>query len=285
MDLAARFDGEIVSVDSMQVYRGMDIGTAKPTTAERESIPHHLVDIADPAEDFSVSEFQVAGRVALEDVATRGTAIIAGGTGLHFRALVDPLDFPPTDAAVRRDLEALDVGELRRRLLALDPTATEHVDVANPRRVIRAVEIHELTGETPTKRATSREGVAVRRYEPSVPFVGIGVDPGDVLRQRIVERFDAMLASGLLDEVAGLASRLGRVASQAVGYKELLPVVKGAAPLEEGRQAAIDATAALAKRQRTFFRRDPRITWLDPGTSAQAAFDRSCEIIEERGQD
>ena len=207
--------------------------------------------------------------------------MIAGGTGLHFRALVDPLDFPPTDDDVRSELEATDAVELRARLEALDPGAVDHVDLANPRRVLRALEIHALTGDTPSMRAAHPDAAAVRTYTPRVAFVGIGVDPGDVLRDRIAARFDAMLEAGLLDEAAALAPRLGRIARQAVGYKELLDVVDGDATLDEGRAAAIQATIALAKRQRTFFRRDPRITWLAPDLDDAAAFTAACEIIEQ----
>lgn len=282
VELAGAAGGEIVSVDSMQVYREMDIGTAKPDEATRQRVPHHLIDLADPEAEFTVSAFQRAGRAVLDRLATVATkAVIAGGSGLHFRALVDPMSFGPTDADTRRELEEAELADLVTELLAADPAADVQVDLANPRRVVRAVEMFRLTGVTPTERAATAEHRALRDYEPVVPFRAVGLDPGDALATRVERRFDAMLDAGLLDEVASLAGRVGRTARQAVGYKELLPVVAGRAGLADGRAAAIRATLALAKRQRTFFRRDPRIRWLpwqeDPVQRLAAAR----EILEE----
>ena len=281
MRLARHLGGEIVGVDSMQVYRGMDIGTAKPSVADRRHVPHHCIDIADPSEDYSVAEFQMAGRDALADIARRGsTAIIAGGTGLHFRSLVDPLDFPPTDEALRARLEDEEPATLRRRLLEIDPDAGAHVDLPNPRRVMRAVEVHAITGQTPSERASSERARMVQDYVAEIPCVGIGLDPGPALRDRIERRFDAMLAAGLLEEVARLEPVMGRVARQAVGYKEIIDVISGDIDLAGGREAAISATTALAKRQRTFFRRDPRIEWLPSDVDGATAFTMACAIIE-----
>jgi tRNA dimethylallyltransferase len=261
--VARESGGEIVSVDSMQVYREMDIGTAKPTPQMRRQVPHHLIDLADPAADFPVALLQQHGRAALRQIDSKGSiAIICGGSGLHFRSLVDPLEFPPSDEATRADLEALEAAEARRRLESLDTAAGRHVDLANPRRVVRALEVAKLTGQTPSQRAAGDDAVAVREYQSVREFVGIGIDPGDALPGRVTARFDAMLRDGLLEEVAGLRGRLGRLARQAVGYKELLPVVAGEITLEQGRDAAVRASMALAKRQRTFFRRDPRIKWI-----------------------
>jgi tRNA dimethylallyltransferase len=261
--LAGAAGAEILSVDSMQVYRGMDIGTAKPGRLLRSRIPHHLIDLVDPSESFSVAAFQAAGRAVLDDLERRGVpAVIAGGSGLHFRALIDPLDFPPTDTAMRAELEASDPAILVGELLAADPAAADLVDLANPRRVLRAVEIHRLTGATPSDRAASAAARDVREYRAARAVVAIGVDPGEALSERVARRFDRMLEAGLLDEVASLAPRLGVTARQAVGYKELLEVVAGTSSLPAGRERAIDATLALAKRQRTFFRRDPRIHWI-----------------------
>lgn len=274
--LAEETGGEVVSVDSMQVYRGMDIGTAKPTEELRERVPHHLVDIAEPEDSFSVAEFQAVGRGVLGDLDAKGTtAVIAGGSGLHFRALVDPLDFPPTDDDLRAELAELSAETLVERLLTLDDIAGEHVDLANRRRVQRAVEVHMLTGRTPSDRAVAQGSVAVKQYEPMMPMVVVGLDPGDALAARAESRMDRMLERGLLDEVHSLAPRLGLTARQAVGYKELLPVTEGEATLQEGRAMAVQATLALAKRQRTFFRRDPRVQWQpwsdDPGERLSAA--------------
>ena len=244
----------------MQVYREMDIGTAKPGGAMRAR--YHLIDLVDPEDEYSVAELQVEGRRVLAALAAAGRpAVIVGGSGLHFRALVDPLTVPPTDPGLRHRLEAMDPPDLVARLVSVDPDAGAFVDLANPRRVLRAVEIHTLTGATPSSRAEQPGSGAVRDYVPLHDFVAIGADPGDALRPRVERRFDAMLSAGLLEEVAALADRLGPTARSAVGYKELLPVVAGTEDLGPAREHAIAATMGLAKRQRTFFRRDPRIHW------------------------
>jgi tRNA dimethylallyltransferase len=259
MELADR-GTEIVSVDSMQVYRGMDIGTAKPSAADRHRVRHHMIDLVDPAEPFSVAEFQLQGRAALDRI--DGRPLVVGGSGLHLRALVDPLEFPPTDPDVRSELEALDLEELMRRLLDVDPGAVAVVDMANRRRVLRALEVVQLVGETPTQRAGSAGAVAVANYEPLVPVAIVGLDPGDELGHRVVERVDAMLDAGWPDEAAGLAGRLGPTAAAAIGYRELIDVASGDESLPAARGAIVGATMALAKRQRTYFRRDPRVRWL-----------------------
>jgi len=166
-------------------------------------------------------------------------------------------------------------------LLLADPAADQHVDLANPRRVLRAVEIVRLTGGTPSQRAGSNNAQAVRTYTPLYPFRAIGLDPGDRLGSRVMARFDAMLAGGLLDEVAELADHLGPTARQAVGYKELLGVVSGEYDLEAGRSLAIQATLGLAKRQRTFFRRDPRIRWLPWHDEAEQRVRTALAAIED----
>ena len=275
LGLAEQTRGEIVSVDSMQVYRGMDIGTAKPDAATRARIPHHLIDIVEPEDEFTAAEFQEAGRSALAGLPADAVTVIAGGSGLHFRALVDPMTFAPSDPEIRTELESSGPADLAVELLRADPGAGAVVDLANPRRVMRAVEIHRLTGLTPTERAATPEYSRLAAYEPLIPFTAVGFDPGDRLSDRVEERFGAMLERGLLDEVRDLAPRLGRTARQAVGYKELIPVIAGEASADEGREAAIRATLALAKRQRTYFRRDPRIAWIpwhdDPGVRLERA--------------
>lgn len=245
----------------MQVYRGMDIGTAKPSVEERSRVAHHLIDVVEPEEPFSVADSQRIGRRAI--ARSSGPVVICGGTGLAFRAIVDPLEFPPEHPERRRELEATDPDALRQRLLALDPGAADHLDIANPRRVVRALEVHAATGLTPSARAATPEAAAVREYRALYPVRAVGLDPGPQLETRVIERFDAMLERGLMAEVTGLAARLGRTASQAVGYKELLPVVAGTATLEEGRRQAIAATLAVAGNQRTYLRRDPRIQWIE----------------------
>jgi len=282
--VAEAVGAEIVSVDSMQVYRGMDLGTAKPSPAQQMRVPHHLIDLAGPGEAFTVAEFQRAGHRVLADLAARGVpALIVGGSGLHFRALVDPLEFPPHDPEVRRAVESLAPDEALAELLAADPAAGERLDPANPRRVARALEILRLTGLTPSARAGSEAAGAVRAYRPRLPLVAMGWDPGAALGERVEERFDAMLASGLLDEVRRVAPRLGATASQAVGYRELLAVVRGEVSLDEARLRAVAATRALAGRQRTFFRRDPRIRWAEwhDGAERRAAVSR--RAFEEAG--
>lgn len=247
----------------MQVFRGMDIGTAKPDAAARRRFGYHLVDVAEPSQEYTVAEFQAAGTVMLDGITGEGRdVVIVGGSGLHFRSLVDPLDFPPTNAELRVELESVDPGVLREELLEADRRAEESVDLANPRRVLRAVEILRLTGETPTARAASPEAEAVRTHRPLRPFAAVGVDPGELLRERIENRFDGMLDAGLVEEVAGLAPKLGRTARQAVGYREMLSVIEHGRDLVSARGDAVRSTASLAKRQRTFFRRDPRIRWI-----------------------
>ncbi|NNC93379.1 MAG: tRNA (adenosine(37)-N6)-dimethylallyltransferase MiaA [Acidimicrobiia bacterium] len=278
LELADELGAEIVSVDSMQVYRGMNIGTAKPSAADQARVAHHLIDVVEPDEHFTVAETQLLGRAAI--AAATGPVIIAGGTGLAMRAIVDPLEFPGRDARVRAELETLELPVLQDRLLTIDGAAGETVDLANPRRVIRALEIYAVTGLNPSRRAATAAAQAVREFEAYLPFQAVGLDPGDRLEARVVARFDAMLQAGLLDEVNGLAEQLGRTAAQAVGYKELLPVVAGDHTIEEGRRAAIAATMAVAANQRTYFRRDPRIDWLEWDDDPDARLDRARQELE-----
>jgi len=286
MELAAALGGEIVSVDSMQVYKGLDIGTAKATAEDQASVPHHMIDVAEPEDSFTAAEHQRLGVPAIEDIEGRECRpIVVGGSGLHFRALIDPLDFPPSDPAIRAEVQAMAPSDAVVALLGIDPEVARYVDLANGRRVARALEIHRITGVTPTERSSSEMATAVREYKPRIPLLAIGVDPGEGLADRVEARFDAMLEQGLVDEVRSLEPRLGVTARQGVGYKELLPVASGAASLEDGRDAAIRATMALAKRQRTFFRRDPRINWIawhdDSGRMLNEALTVATETIEE----
>ena len=247
----------------MQVYRGMDIGTAKAPGTVRKLIPHRMVDIVDPSEEYTVKQFQSEGRNAIDEVVgDGGRVVIAGGSGLHFRALVDPMTFAPSDRGVREELEAKEPEQLRSQLLAHDPEAGAVVDLANPRRLIRALEVFALTGLTPSARATTDEARMIAAYEPLLPMAAFGIDPGDSLKERVSARFHGMLEAGLLQEVSSLDGTLGTTASQAVGYKELMPVVRGEVALETATEQAISATRALVKRQRTYFRRDPRIAWM-----------------------
>lgn len=254
-------DVELVSVDSMQVYRGMDVGTAKPTPAERAEVPVHLVDLADPSEDFSVVEFQAAALSVLAAVEARGhRALLVGGTGLYLRAVVDGLSVPPQWPAVRAELEAEpDTGSLHRRLAHLDPVAAARMTPANRRRVVRALEVVVGSG-----RPFSSFGVGLDVHPP-VPFLMAGVWlPRGVVGERIARRFAAMVGAGLVDEVAALAGRpggLSRTAAQALGYREVLAHLRGECSLEDAVAQAVRRTRRFARRQRVWFRRDPRVTW------------------------
>lgn len=261
MRLAKDAGGVILSVDSMQVYRGMDIGTAKPSLADRAAVAHFMVDIIDPSDDFSVAQFQDQGRRVLDDHPDT-VVIVTGGSGLHMRALLDPMEFPPHDPQLRTEIENMGPDAARAALVADDRSAAEFIDLANPRRVSRALEILRLTGATPTKRAQTEQFRALRQYRPLVDFVGAGIDAGEALTDRITRRVDEMIDQGLVDEVARLDGRMSVTAEKGVGYKELLSHVRGKASLDEARASLVRSTQALAKRQRTFFGRDPRLTWL-----------------------
>jgi tRNA dimethylallyltransferase len=262
LEVARRLpDVELVSVDSMQVYRGMDVGTAKPTPAERAEVPVHLVDIADPSEDFSVVEFQAAALSVLADVEARDhRALLVGGTGLYLRAVVDGLSVPPQWPAVRAELEAEpDTASLHRRLAGLDPVAAARMTPTNRRRVVRALEVVVGSG-----RPFSSFGVGLDVHPP-VPFLLAGVWlPREVVGERIARRFAAMVGAGLVGEVAALAARprgLSRTASQALGYREVLAHLRGECSLDEAVDEAVRRTRRFARRQRVWFRRDPRVTW------------------------
>ena len=281
MCLARGWGAEILSVDSMQVYREMDIGTAKPSPADQAEVAHHMIDLVPPEVDYSVADFQRAGRRVMDDAVSRHVPLVmAGGSGLYFRSLVDPLEFPPHDPSVRSEVDSVGHEAVVAELLSADPDAGAHIELANRRRVLRAVEILRLGGGTPSLRAARNKSGRVRNYQADVPFVAVAVDPGNGLADRVGRRMDAMIGAGLLDEVAGLDARLGRTASQAVGYRQLIPVVRGELDLEQGRADAVRATMALARRQRTYFGRDPRIRWLVWDESPQARCRAARRVIE-----
>ena len=265
----ALHDVEIVSLDSMQVYRGMDIGTAKPSSAEQAAVRHHLVDVADPAEEWSVRATQIAAQAAVADIEARGRrALLVGGTGLYVRAVVDGLRVPPRDAAVRAALErdtatAAGLARAYDRLEAADRLAASRIEPGNRRRVVRALEVLETTG-----RPFSSFGSGLTDYGPpafDVGLVGVWL-PRAELARRIGARFSAMRAEGLEAEVRALAGRpggLSRTAAQAIGYKELLAHLDGEiASLSEAFDLAVRRTRQFARRQRVWFRRDPRIRWV-----------------------
>lgn len=262
LEIAERIGGRILSLDSMQVYRGMDIGTAKATAAEQARVPHSMIDLVDPSEEFSVRDFQREARRIIDTSAE--PLLLVGGSGLHMRAVIDPLEFLPTDDDLRAELEAAPAGSLTDELLAVDEDAGQVVDLANPRRVIRAVEVHRLTGRTPHEIAAEPSRRAVARYEARYRCRMFGLDPQEALPARVEERLTAMVEQGLYAEVEGVLEKMGRTAAQAVGYKELAAVVRGERTLTEGLADVRQATMALARRQRSWFRRDPRIRWVDP---------------------
>ncbi|MGI9666491.1 MAG: tRNA (adenosine(37)-N6)-dimethylallyltransferase MiaA [Acidimicrobiia bacterium] len=280
--LAERHNAAIVSVDSMQVYRGMDIGTAKPDLATQERIPHAMVDVVDPSEAYNAKQFQESGRASIDALlGSHGKVIIVGGSGLHFRSLVDPMTFAPTDPDVRADIESLDKAERVDVLLTIDPDAASVVDVSNPRRVIRAIEVHRITGQTPTERAARPEALALKRYQSHLPFTGFGLDAGEDSDDRIRTRFDGMLELGLYEEVESLLPSMGDTARHAVGYRELIEVLEERISIDAARNEALRSTAALVKRQRTFFNRDPRITWLPWHHDVDTRIVASVDAIEE----
>lgn len=273
VNLALELDGEVINADAMQFYRGMDIGTAKITMAERRGVPHHLLDILDVTQEASVSDFQQQARDVIEDIHSRGKrAILAGGSGLYVRAALDVLEFPGTEPTLRARLEAehaqLGTQVLLDRLRAVDPASADRVSDA--RRIIRALEVHELTGKPFSSFMPRRE-----YYQPAVQ-VGLGVDRG-VLRERLATRVHRMVESGLLEEVRLLDARglrRGKTASRALGYAQFLRVVDGTATVADAAEETIVATRQFARRQLTWFRADPRISWLDwqdPGLVGKAA--------------
>ena len=259
---------ELISVDSMQVYREMDIGTAKPTEVEQEEVRHHLIDVVDPDDDYTVARFAHDVRVVLRDLEARGRrGILIGGTGLYARAAVDDFEIPAQYPAVRAELEQeTDTAALHERLAALDPVAASRMEPTNRRRVVRALEV-TLGGGRPF----SSYGPGLTAYPPS-PITMVGVRlPRPVIDARIAQRYDDQLRAGFLDEVRRLAARprgLSRTARQALGYRELLRHVEEGVPLADALELAVTRTRRFARRQERWFRRDPRISWLDPPPGA-----------------
>jgi tRNA dimethylallyltransferase len=256
-------DVELVSVDSMQVYRGMDVGTAKPTPAERAEVPHHLLDLVDPWEECSVAWFQGEARAVLADLAARGRrAVLVGGTGLYQRAVVDDLDIPGQYPGVRAELEAEpDTEALHRRLEALDPVAAARMEPTNRRRIVRALEVGLGSG-----RPFSSYGPGLDAHPTdAIPQVGVRL-PAPVVAARIASRYRAQLEQGFLEEVEALVALdrpLSRTAAQALGYRELAAHLRGEVDLDEALDEAVRRTRRFARRQRAWFRRDPRIAWVD----------------------
>lgn len=260
--VSAGTSAEIVNADSMQLYRGLDIGTAKLSVAERQNVPHHLLDIWPVTHTASVADYQQQARAVIDALLATGTTpILVGGSGLYVRAALDRLEFPGTDAALRDELESrLDAEgapSLHAELAAVDPAAAAAILPTNGRRIVRALEVVRLTGAPFTASLPAFESV----YD--VSFVGID-GPNEWLDSRVDIRVDRMFAAGLVDEVKDLETqglRTGRTASRALGYQQVLAHLDGLLTLEEARSETARATRRFVRRQRSWFRRDPRIVW------------------------
>jgi len=281
VELALRLGGEVVNADSMQLYAGMDIGTAKLTVAERRGVPHHLLDIWPVTKTASVAEYQRAARRIIDDLRAAGKVpILVGGSGLYVRAVLDDLDFPGTDPAVRARLEAelerVGPAALHRRLAELDPDAAAAILPSNGRRIVRALEVIELSGRPFTARMPS--------YESVYPSVQIGLEvPRPELDERIARRVERMWRTGFVDEVrrlaaAGLAD--GRTAGRALGYAQVLRMLAGEWTEEQAKAETIRATRRFARRQESWFRRDPRVHWLP--YDAPDLVDRALALVAEQ---
>ena len=264
--LARTLGGEVVNADSMQLYRGMDVGTAKLTMAERAGIVHHLLDIWPVTQAASVSEYQHLARLAIDDIRGSGkTPVLVGGSGLYVRAAIDNLEFPGTDPAVRARLESelgtVGAAPLHAQLTSLDPVAAAAILPSNGRRIIRALEVIELSGRP--------FSATLPEYESVYPVVQIGVDMARLeLDQRIADRVYRMWQLGLVDEVRQLEAaglRAGRTASRALGYAQVLKFLAGDWSEKEAAEQTIIATRRFVRRQQSWFRRDPRVVWLDAG--------------------
>ena len=270
VELALHLDGEVVNADSMQLYRGMDVGTAKLTDAERRGVPHHLLDVWDVRVAANVADYQRLVRRQLLEIAARGRrAVLVGGSGLYVRAALDDLAFPGTDDAVRARLEAelAEAGPvaLHARLAAVDPAAAAAILPSNGRRVVRALEVVEITGASFTASLPEPGAYAV----PAVQ-VGLTMDR-PTLDARIETRVDRMWEQGLVEEVSRLAAdglREGRTASRALGYSQVLRHLDGECTQEEARAETVRATRRFARRQESWFRRDHRVRWLDAADPA-----------------
>jgi tRNA dimethylallyltransferase len=277
VELALRLSGEVVNADSMQLYRGMDLGTAKLAEPDRYGVPHHLLDVWEVTEPANVAAYQRLARAAIEDILARGRIpVLVGGSGLYVRAALDPLDFPGTDPALRARLERelAEVGPrtLHKRLSTVDPDAARAILPTNGRRIVRALEVIELTGrpfratmpsyQVPSDRPPSDQAPS---DQAGYDTVQLGLDRDD-LDARIEARVDLMWQRGLVAEVRRLEQagiRRGRTASRALGYQQVLAALAGEGTEAEARAATQRATRRFARRQRAWFRRDPRVTWLD----------------------
>jgi tRNA dimethylallyltransferase len=277
--LAQSIDAEIINADSMQLYRGMDIGTAKITIEERKGIAHHLLDLLDVTEDANVAWYQEKARAAITEIHTRGkSAIIVGGTGLYIKAILDELNFPDTDPVVRAELElefaTKGITPLFEQLEKLDPAAALAIDKANSRRVIRALEVIKITGKPFTANLPREES---SRYPYAKQF-GLVMDR-DSLSERISIRVDRMWEQGLVEEAEKLVAAgilKGTTAQRALGYAQVIAQIEGKVTQVEAQEETKRATRQYARRQETWFSRDERINWISP---VQNALERILESI------
>ena len=286
VELAKEFNGEVVSCDSMQIYKRMDIGTAKPTVEEMSGIVHHMIDVAEPEEDFSVSKYCEMASPIVDDIISRGkTAIIAGGTGLYMDSLIKGNDFAPFPATGHRErleekLAAIGLDALLAELAAVDPEAAERSQ-RNPRRVIRALEVFYETGETITSHNLKTQAIPPR-YSPL--WLGLDFDPRAMLYDRIDLRVGIMLEMGLEKEIRDLLSSgisPTCTAMQAIGYKEFVAALDGQCTMEEAADEVRKASRRYAKRQLTWFRRNEKMHWLtrQAGDDADEILQRARQII------
>ena len=266
--LAKAFDGEVVSADSMQIYRRMDIGTAKPTKQEMDGVPHHMLDVAEPGEAYSVSRYVEEATACVEDILSRGKLpIVCGGTGLYIDGLIRGTDYQPagTDNGIREQLdgewEAQGAEEMMARLAAVDPDSAARLHLSDKRRILRALEVYLATGETITVH-NARTKEIPPRYE--AVMIGLNTEPRQILYDRIDRRVGVMLEQGLLQEVQSLLedSLLDGTAAQAIGYKELLAYFRGEMTLETAADLIRQKSRNYAKRQLTWCRRDERVKWI-----------------------
>ncbi len=283
--LAKALQGEIVSCDSMQVYKGMDIGTAKPTVAEREGIPHYMLDVAEPTEDFSVSRYCALADPIVEDILARGkTAIIVGGTGLYMDSLIRGNAFAPfPSTGVREALEAQSIEAVFAQLRSVDPEAAGRLHLSDKKRIIRALEVYLETGETITEHNRRTQAIPPK-YQP----VWFALEDSDRARlyERIDRRVDAMLEMGLIEEIrALLASGIPpkATAMQAIGYKEFVAALQGHITLSQAADQVRQSSRHYAKRQLTWFRRNSAIHWLrrEPGMGTEEILSTARQVLNE----
>ena len=270
MTVARRVGAEILSLDSMQVYRGMDVGTAKPTLAERAEVRHHLIDVVDPDQPFTVARFVELADAVIADAAARGVPLIAtGGTPLYYKALFEGLfGGPGADEAVRQRLRALGGDELHRRLGEVDPAAAARIHANDTKRLVRALEVYELTGQ-PISSLQTEWAEGGQRH--AATWVGLSWEK-EALNRRINARVKAMFAAGWVEEVRGLLARCGslsQTAAEATGYRELIEHLRGESPLEDAAERIKIGTRQLARRQVKWFRRFPGVDWLQGGQSVE----------------